>query len=126
MKKLLKYLIPVVSVVIFLCIAAGLSDSRQAYGIPAPSQTLEGAYISSSTCHADAFVPVEVSSVTGISESTGSSRAESRLKVNSRFVKSGKTVDSSIIYVVQNRSVIIHSSLVELIHRLVRLHTFIV
>lgn len=131
MKKWLKYLLVSIIALAFYDSAGEFFDS--------PS--LHGEYTSSicsttiSNPETDICAPRQESSVTAprpasnVSSSriqSNGRRYESNHRQNFEFVKSGKTINSGIRYVLQKQSIFNHSSLIEPASRLVCLCRFII
>ena len=131
MKKWLKYLLVSIVALAFYNGAGEFFDSPSLYGEYTSS-------ISSTTIsnpETDICAPRPESSVTAprpasnVSSSriqSNGRRHESSHRQNFEFVKSGKTINSGIRYVLQKQSIFNHSSLIEPASRLVCLCRFII
>ena len=74
----------------------------------------------------DICIPRQVSTVTVPRLQSNSNRHETSHRQNHEVVKSGKTINSILKYVVQKKSLIIHSSLMEPANKLVSLCRLII
>ena len=126
MKKLLKYLL------FFLAAAVlwGAADKE------IPSVTAEEVadmLLAETSSHAD-FSPVDYSfSLPRQTSFANSQRAQSSVRRtnsvhrnNTEFAKSGKVFNAGLRYVIQTKSIIIHSSLIEPAHKLIYLGRLII
>ena len=123
MKKLLKYILPVILVAAFWNNADGSTSTL-------PEKAAAGMYVSESVCHAELSaeesefcLPRQVSFANSRRVNTTARRTCGAQRNNLEFTRSGKVFNAGIRYFVQKRSVIIHSALIEPSHRLCLLYT---
>ena len=127
MKKLLKYLLlSMVALVFHMSAGDAFSIHEDINSCPAARECSAALNISISSPTADICIPRQVSTVSVPRLQSNSSRHETSHRQNFEVVKSGKTINSSLCYVVQKRSLIIHSSHMEPANKLVRLCKFII
>ena len=126
MRKLLKYLIPLIVVVAF----SGSTDDSAVEVSKTPSvdasAMLDISHSSISSSEAEICLPRQISSASTPRVQNGVRRINSIQRNNIEFTKAGKVINSGIRYLVQNRSIIISSSLSEPACRLISLGRLII
>lgn len=130
MKKLIKYLLPVIAVLVFLT----LTDKEESSYI-AKNQTevishseiqAESHSTSISSEEHDICLPRQISFASQVRLQSNARRVVSTNRHNIEFIKVGKLFNAAHQYTVQNNSTISHSSLAEPAHRLLRLGRLII
>ena len=125
MKNLLKYLL---LSLVALAFHMGAKDDLSAHE---DIQDYASAYtaslnVSITAPTTDICLPRQVSTVSAPRLQSNSNRHETTHRQNFEVVKSGKTINATIRYVVQKQSLIIHSSLIEPANKLVSLCRLII
>lgn len=126
MKNLLKYLIPILMVAAFSCVA-GRSDSssletRHCTG------TIED-YASAASLSKpdyDLSIPRQIASSTTNLQGNARRIVNTHARTLFQIVKSGKALNAAVVYSVQRNSVIVNASVVEHAHKLVLLGKLII
>ena len=127
MKGILKYLLLSIVALAFHMGAKGdltAHDNVQDYDYA--SAYTASLNVSIATPTTDICIPRQVSTVTVPRLQSNSNRHETSHRQNHEVVKSGKTINSSLQYVVQKQSLILHSSLMEPANKLVSLCRLII
>ncbi len=127
MKILLKYLLLSIFALAFHMGAKAdffAYEDVQDCGFPSTYST--SLNVSITTPKTDIYIPRQVSTVTVPRLQSNSSRHETYHRQNHEVVKSGKTINSILRYVVQRQSLIIHSSLMERANKLASLCRLII
>lgn len=130
MKKLIKYLLPVIAVLVFF---AGTDKEDSSYLAKNHIEIISHSGIeaeSHSTCitseEHDICLPRQVSFASQVRLQSNARRVVSTNRHNVEFIKVGKIFNAGHQYTVQNNSTIYHSSLAEPAHRLLRLGKLII
>lgn len=125
MKRLLKYLLPVLMAAAFL----GCTDDRESavsLGTVADMTLGTETHAAVSSSEYDFLVP-RPTSFTSAQRVQGSARRTGSVHRNSlEFAKSGKIINAGLRYFIQVKSLIAHSSLIEPAHRLLYLGKLII
>ncbi len=125
MKTLLKYLLSVVAVLVFWnCVGASPDVAED----PSSSMSFEEAACQTdiSESQSELCLPRQASFANSQRVQTSARRTSGAGRSNIEFTKSGKVINADIRYFIQNKSVIVHSSLMEPAHRLLCLGRLII
>lgn len=126
MKRLLKYLFPVIAAVAFWNFTE-IPVSRVAEGTDAAMSLIDATCQTSvSEPQAELCLPYKVSFANSCRVQVSARRTFGSSRTNIGFMKSGRIVNAGIRYFVQKKSIIIHSSLIEPGHRLLCLGKLII
>lgn len=127
MKNLLKYLFPIIAALAFCHGAKGGSSISQE-NIPADVRNELTATQNPgiSAPEADFCLPRQVSSVNAPRLQNNCRRSETTHRQNITFIKSGKTINSCLSYIVQEQSIFHHSPLIRPSSRLLYLGQLII
>ena len=128
MKNLLKYSLLLAIAVVLFNVTAISGNAHHRESLDEKSRCEKAEYhIASSNSMPDMCIPKEEYTVTSnISEQSNFNRTEVRHRHGSNVVKSGKSIESGLVYNTQKKSLLFHSSLIEPAHILVRLHRLII
>ena len=127
MKKLLKYLLlSIVALAFHIGAKADLFAPEDIQEYDHASAYTTSLNVSITSPKTDICIPRQVSTVTVPRLQSNSNRHESSHRQNHEVVKSGKTINSILRYVVQKKSLIIHSTLMEPANKLVSLCRLII
>ena len=129
MKKILKYLLlSLVALAFHMGAKDDLSahEDIQDYDYDYASAYTASLNVSITAPTTDICLPRQVSTVSVPRLQSNSNRHETSHRQNHEVVKSGKTINSILRYVVQKQSLIIHSSLMEPANKLVSLCRLII
>ena len=127
MKKLLKYLLlTLVTLAFHMGAKADLFAHEDIQEYECASVYTASLNVSITSPKTDICIPRQVSTVTVPRLQSNSNRHETSHRQNHEVVKSGKTINSILRYVVQKKSLIIHSSLMEPANKLVSLCRLII
>ena len=127
MKNLLKYLLLSIVVLAFhLGAKADLFAHEDVQEYDYASAYTTSLDVSITSPKTDICIPRQVSTVTVPRLQSNSNRHESSHRQNHEVVKSGKTINSILKYVVQKKSLITHSTLMEPANKLVSLCRLII
>ena len=127
MKNLLKYLLLSLVVLAFHIGAKdGLSAHEDIQDYDCASAYTASLNVSITAPTADICIPRQVSTVSVPRLQSNSNRHETSHRQNHEVVKSGKTINSILKYVVQKQSLILHSTLMEPANKLVSLCRLII
>lgn len=126
MKRLLKYLLPVIAVLaLWNCMGTSVSaDTGNAAAAMSLEETVYQTVISES--QSELCLPRQISVASCQRIQSGARRTVGSGRNNIEFTKSGKIINADIRYFVQKKSIIIHSSLIEPAHRLLYLGKLII
>lgn len=126
MKKLLKYLLPVIAVLAFWnCMDAPVRSAAEEVSVAMSLE--EAAYQTTiSDPESELCLPRQVSSANFHRVQSTARRTGGACRNNIEFIKAGKMVNADIKYSVQIKDIIIHSSLIEPAHRLLCLGRLII
>ena len=114
MKKLLKYLLlSLVALAFHIGAKADLFAREDVQEYDCASAYTTSLNVSITSPKTDICIPRQISTVTVPRLQSNSNRHETSHRQNYEVVKSGKTINSILRYVVQKKSLIIHSSLME-------------
>ena len=126
MKKLLKYIFPVIVAVAFAGSADG-AGFQAADGYPENRSIYTGTYQTTlSESESEPCLPRQISYANQSQVQTSARRTAGNSRINVEFAKSGKVVNSGLRYFIQRKSIIIHSSLVEPANKLLYLGKLII
>jgi hypothetical protein len=126
MKKLLKYLLPVILVVSFWS-SADESATTLPEKVDAGMTVSDAAYKAEiSAAESEFCLPRQVSFANSQRVQSSPRRTGGAQRSNLEFTKSGKVFNVGIRYFVQKRSIIAHSALMEPSHRLLYLGKLII
>ena len=126
MRKWLKYLLPLIVAIAFWdCKDNQLSTVPEK--IPA-SQAISEAVCDNtiSSSESELCLPRQISYASSSRVQTTARRTTSYGRTNVEFAKSGKIFNAGLRYIIQRKSVIIHSSLIEPSHKLLYLGKLII
>ena len=127
MKNLLKYLfLSLVTLAFHMGAKADLFAHEDVQEYDYASAYTTSLDVSITSPKTDICIPRQVSTVTVPRLQSNSNRHESSHRQNHEVVKSGKTINSILRYVVQKKSLILHSSLMEPPNKLVSLCMLII
>ena len=127
MKILLKYLLLSIAALAFhMGAKADLFAHEDVQHYDCSSAYTTSLNVSITTPKTDICIPRQVSTVTIPRLQSNSNRHETSHRQKHEVVKSGKTINSILRYVVQKKSLIIHSSLMEPANKLVSLCRLII
>ena len=127
MKNLLKYLLlSLVTLAFHMGAKADLFAHEDVQGYDYASAYTTSLDVSITSPKTDICIPRQVSTVTVPRLQSNSNRHETSHRQNHEVVKSGKTINSILRYVVQKKSLIKHSTLMEPANKLVSLCRFII
>ena len=127
MKNLLKYLLlSLVALVFYMGAKSDLFAHEDVQEYDYASVYTTSLNVSITSTKTDICIPRQVSTVTVPRLQSNSNRHETSHRQNHEVVKSGKTINSILRYVVQKQSLIIHSSLMEPANKLVSLCRLII
>ena len=127
MKKLLKYLLlTLVTLAFHMGAKADLFAHEDIQEYECASVYTASLNVSITSPKTDICIPRQVSTVTVPRLQSNSNRHETSHRQNHEVIKSGKTINSILRYVVQNKSLISHSSLLEPANKLVSLCRLII
>lgn len=127
MKRLLKYLIPVIfAAAFFMGADISVSSSQQEFQIFDIALTADSNQGAFSASDSDFCLPRQVSFANSSRLQNNSRRTENSHRHGFEFVKAGKVLNPGVIYLVLRNSVLIHSALVKPANRLVCLCKFII
>ena len=127
MKNLLKYLLlSIVALAFHLGAKADLFAQEDVQEYDYASAYTTSLDVSITSPKTDICIPRQVSTVTVPRLQSNSNRHESSHRQNHEVVKSGKTINSILRYVVQKKSLITHSTLMEPANKLVSLCRLII
>ena len=127
MKKLLKYLLlSIVALAFYMGAKADLFTHEDVQEYNYASAYTTSLNVSITSPKTDICIPRQVSTVTVPRLQSNSNRHETSHRQNHEVVKSGRTINSILRFVVQKKSLIIHSSLMEPSNKLVSLCRFII
>ena len=127
MKNLLKYLLlSIVALAFYMGAKADLFAHEDVQEYNYASAYTTSLNVSITSPKTDICIPRQVSTVTVPRLQSNSNRHETSHRQNHEVVKSGKTINSILKYVVQKKSLIIHSSLMEPANKLVSLCRLII
>lgn len=126
MKKLLKYLLPLIVTAVFCNLTDGhasvvAEDSVADFCIDAAAAEANISAADSEIC-----LPRPVSFANSHRVQNAPRRTAGAHRVNVEFTKSGKIVNADLRYFIQRKSIIVHSSLVEPSHKLLCLGRLII
>ena len=126
MKRWLKYLLPLMVVVIFWNCKDNLTPKVP--DVVAESHSICEAICDTviSTSESELCLPRQISYANQSQVQTSARRTAGNSRINVEFAKSGKVVNSGIRYFIQRKSIIIHSSLVEPANKLLYLGKLII
>lgn len=125
MKRLLKYLLPVLMAAAFL----GCMDERESVASSgAVADMTFGAETQAaiSASEYDFLIPRPTSFASAQRVQGSARRTGSFQRNNLEFAKSGKVINAGLRYFIQRKSLIVHSSLIEPAHRLLYLGKLII
>ena len=126
MKRILKYLLPVVLAVVFWNCTDTPASSVPEEGL-ADFQLVEMSCHSSLSATESEFCPPrQVSFANSQRVQSAPRRTAGANRTNLEFTKSGKVINACLRYVIQRKSIIVHSSLIEPSHRLLYLGKLII
>ena len=127
MKNLLKYLLlSIVALAFYLGAKGDLIAHEDIQDYDCASTCSASLNVSITAPETDIYVPSQDSTVNVPRLQSNSSRHETSHRQNHEVVKSGKTINSILRYVVQKKSLIIHSTLMEPANKLVSLCRLII
>ena len=127
MKSLLKYLLlSIVALAFHLGAKADLFAQEDVQEYDYASAYTTSLDVSITSPKTDICIPRQVSTVTVPRLQSNSNRHETSHRQNHEVVKSGKTINSILRYVVQKKSLITHSTLMEPANKLVSLCRLII
>ena len=127
MKNLLKYLLlSIVTLAFHMGAKADLFAHEDVQEYDYASACTASLNVSITTPKTDICIPRQVSTVTVPRLQSNSNRHETSHRQNHEVVKSGKTINSILRYVVQKKSLITHSTLMEPANKLVSLCRLII
>ena len=127
MKSLLKYLfLSLVALAFHMGAKSDLFAHEDVQEYDYASAYTTSLNVSITSPKTDICIPRQVSTVTVPRLQSNSNRNETSHRQNHEVVKSGKTINSILRYVVQKKSLIIHSSLMEPANKLVSLCRLII
>lgn len=126
MKRVLKYLLPVIAVLVFWnCMDAPVSAvTAEVHSAASFEDTAFHTYISES--ESELCLPRQVSFANSQRVQTAVRRTAGAGRNNIEFTRSGKIINADVRYFVQRKSILIHSSLIEPAHRLLYLGKLII
>lgn len=125
MKRLLKYLFPVIAVLaLWNCMSTSVSADTEDTAVMSFEETVCQSAISES--QSELCLPRQISVASCQRIQSGMRRTVGSGRNNIEFTKSGKIINADIRYFVQKKSIIIHSSLIEPSHRLLYLGKLII
>ena len=126
MNYLLKYLIPIIIAIAFIN-GADKSDSVILTERIQDVTTEVNAFFSDySSSDFDIYLPRRVSSTNVLNFQISPKRANSSLRYNFEFIKSGKVISIEISNFIQKKSKIIHSSFTKPVLRLIRIGKLVI
>lgn len=127
MKNLLKYLLlSLVAMAFYMGDKSDLFAHEDVQEYDYASAYTTSLNVSITSPETDICIPRQVSTVTVPRLQSNSNRHDTSRRQNHEVVKSGKTINSILRYVVQKKSLIIHSSLMEPANKLVSLCRLII
>lgn len=126
MKRMLKYLLPVIMAVVFWDCADKPESSVLETALSDLSSMTSACHADISAVDSEFCLPNQVSFTHSQRVQNAPRRTVGTHRSNLEFSKSGKVVNACLKYLVQKRSIIIHSSLMEPSHRLLYLGKLII
>lgn len=126
MKGVLKYLLPVITVLAFWnCMGTSVSAATED-GASAVSVADTAYHTDISESKSELCLPRQVSFANSQRVQTTVQRTAGAGRNNIEFTKSGKVINADIRYFTQRKSILIHSSLIEPAHKLLYLCKLII